>query len=226
LEASQKVVAKGKLIAAHLLETAAVDIEFVDGRFVVGGTDRTVTIEEVAKASFTSARLPRGMEVGLGGAATTVPVGPTFPNGCHVCEVEIEPETGVARVVGYWVVDDVGRQINPMLVAGQIHGGVVQGLGQILLEEVVYDPESGQLLSGSFMDYGMPRADDVPSFVTARNEVPAKTNPLGVKGAGEAGCVGALPAVMNAIVDALGIRHFDMPATPERVWRAINSKKS
>jgi carbon-monoxide dehydrogenase large subunit len=228
-EAAEKIVAKGKLIAAHLLEAAEVDIEFASGAFAVAGTDRRVTLVEVAKAAHDAARLPDGVEPGLDERAVFFPKAPTFPNGCHVCEVEIDPETGVVRFVGYWVVDDVGRMLNPMLVKGQIQGGIVQGIGQALGEVIRYDPDSGQMLSGSFMDYMMPRADDVPSFEIASNEVPTTTNPLGVKGAGEAGTVGALPAVMNAINDALrplGIRHFEMPATPMRVWQAIAAAKS
>jgi len=166
--------------------------------------------------------------MGLSGAAVVVPPGATFPNGCHICEVEIDPETGIVKVVGYWVVDDVGRVLNPMLVKGQIHGGVAQGLGQALGEAIVYDRESGQLLSGSFMDYAMPRADDMPDIVAKANEVLTPANPLGVKGAGEAGTVGAMPAIMNAVVDALaplGVRHLDMPASPERVWRAMGGSE-
>ena len=227
-EAAEKVVAKGRRIASHLLEAAEVDIEFKAGAFAVAGTDRRVTLAEVAKAAHDPARLPAGVEPGLDERAIFFPAAPTFPNGSHVCEVEIDPETGVVRIVGYWVVDDVGRVFNPLLVKGQLHGGIVQGIGQVLGEEIRYDPESGQMLSGSFMDYMMPRADDVPSFEIETNEVPTPTNPLGAKGAGEAGTVGSLPAVMNAINDALkplGIRHFEMPATPMRVWQAISGAK-
>jgi len=226
--AAQKIIEKGKLIAGHLLEAAALDIEFAEGRFTVTGTDRSVDLVEVAKASFIAQRMPRGMELGLDANAVVTPPGPTFPNGFHVCEVEIDPDTGVATITRYAVVDDVGRVVNPLLLKGQIHGGIAQGAGQALLESVVYDPGSGQLLTGSFMDYGLPRADDLPFFAVASNEVPAETNPLGIKGAGEAGTVGALPAVMSAVHDALaplGIRHFDMPATPERLWRAIREAK-
>ena len=224
LGAAQKIIEKGKLIAGHLLEASALDIEFADGRFAVSGTDRSIDLVEVAKASFIPQGIPHGLELGLNAQATVTPPGPTFPNGCHVCEVEIDPETGVARIVRYAVVDDVGRVVNPLLLKGQIHGGVAQGAGQALCEALVYDGESGQLLTGSFMDYCMPRADDLPMIAVGSNEVPARTNPLGIKGAGEAGTVGALPAVMNAINDALrplGIRNFDMPASPERLWRAI-----
>lgn len=224
MRAAEKIVAKGKKIAAHVLEAAEADIEFTDGKFAVAGTDKAVDIVSVAKTSFLGAQLPRGMEPGLIESAILTPPGPTFPNGCHVCEVEIDRDTGVTEIVGYWVVDDVGVMINPLLVKGQIHGGIVQGAGQVLLENVAYDPESGQMLSGSFMDYGMPRASDFPSFEVKSHEVPAKTNPLGIKGAGEAGTVGALPATMNAIVDALrplGIHNLEMPATPQRIWQAI-----
>jgi carbon-monoxide dehydrogenase large subunit len=227
-EAADKIVAKGKRIASHLLEAAEVDIEFKAGAFAVAGTDRRVTLAEVAKAAHDPKRLPPGVEPGLDERATFFPKAPTFPNGSHVCEVEIDPETGVTRIVGYWVVDDVGRVLNPLLVKGQLHGGIVQGIGQALTEIIRYDPDSGQMLSGSFMDYCMPRADDVPSFEIKTNEVPTPTNPLGAKGAGEAGTVGALPCVMNAINDALrplGIRHLEMPATPLRVWEAIRDAK-
>ncbi len=224
VHAAAKILEKARTIAAHRLEASPLDLEFADGAFTVAGTDRAIELGEVAKASFAPASLPPGMEIGLTGAAIVAPDRATFPNGCHICEVEIDPETGKVVVVGYFVVDDVGRMLNPMLVKGQIHGGVAQGLGQALLEEIVYDRDSGQLLSGSFMDYGMPRAEDTPPIEAEANEVRTTSNPLGVKGAGEAGTVGALPAVMNAVIDALaplGIRHLDMPATPERVWRAI-----
>ncbi|HEX7006839.1 MAG TPA: xanthine dehydrogenase family protein molybdopterin-binding subunit, partial [Alphaproteobacteria bacterium] len=227
-QAADKIIAKGKHIAAHLLEAAEVDIEFASGAFTVAGTDRRVTLVEIAKAAHDPARLPPGVEPGLDERAVFFPEAPTYPNGCHVCEVEIDPETGVVRFIGYWVVDDVGRVLNPLLMKGQIQGGVVQGIGQALGEIIRYDPETGQMLSGSFMDYTMPRADDVPPFEIASNEVPTTTNPLGVKGAGEAGTVGALAAVMNAVNDALrplGIRHFEMPATPMRVWQAIRDAK-
>jgi carbon-monoxide dehydrogenase large subunit len=164
------------------------------------------------------------MEPGLSASAVITPAGATYPNGCHICEVEIDPDTGVARISRYAVVDDVGRVVNPLLLKGQLHGGIAQGAGQALWETITYDTGNGQLLCGSFMDYSMPRADDLPSFEVASNEILTKANPLGIKGAGEAGTVGALPAVMNAINDALaplGIRHFEMPATPERLWRAI-----
>ena len=224
LGAAQKIIEKGKLIAGHLLEASPLDIEFADGRFTVAGTDRSLDLAEIAKTSFIAQRMPRGMELGLDANAVVTPPGPTFPNGFHVCEVEIDRDTGVVEITRYAVVDDVGRVVNPLLLKGQIHGGIAQGAGQALHENVVYDEASGQLLTGSFMDYAVPRAEDLPFFAVGSNEVPARNNPLGIKGAGEAGTVGALPAVMNAVNDALkalGIRHFDMPATPERVWRAI-----
>jgi len=227
--ASDKIIAKGKKIAAHLMEAAEPDVEFDAGEFKVAGTDRSVTIKEVAKAAYDPDKLPKGLEPGLYESGTFSPENHTFPNGCHVCEVEIDPDTGVVAVVRYTVVDDVGTVINPLTLKGQIHGGVVQGLSQVLFERIEYDPESGQLLTGSFMDYCMPRADDVCAMEVGSNPVPTKLNPLGVKGAGEAGTVGALPAVMNAVMDALaplGVREFDMPATGDRVWRAIRKAQS
>jgi carbon-monoxide dehydrogenase large subunit len=227
--ASDKIIAKGKRIAAHLMEAAEPDVVFDAGKFIVAGTDRSVTLKEVAKAAYEPDKLPKGLEPGLVESGTFSPENHTFPNGCHVCEVDIDPDTGVVDVVRYTVVDDVGTVINPLTLKGQIHGGVVQGLSQVLFERVEYDPESGQLLTGSFMDYCMPRADDVCSMEVGSNPVPTKLNPLGVKGAGEAGTVGALPAVMNAIMDALaplGVKEFDMPATGDRVWRLIRQAQS
>jgi carbon-monoxide dehydrogenase large subunit len=210
-----------------MLEASEGDIEFKDGRFVVAGTDRAIAIHEVAKAAFQLDKLPAGMEPGLYETATyRARTNGNYPNGCHVCEVEIEPETGVVEIVRYSVVDDVGTVINPLLVKGQIVGGVAQGVGQILMEDIAFDAGSGQLITGSFMDYAMPRADNLSFVEVKSNPVPTPTNPLGVKGCGEAGCVGAMPAVANAIVDALssfGVRHIEMPATPERIWRAINN---
>ena len=226
--AADKIVAKARKIAAHALEAAEDDIEFADGTFRVVGTDRAVSLKDTAQAAYVPARLPEGLETGLYEVASFSPEVPNFPNGCHVCEVEIDPETGTTRVLRYVVVDDVGTVINPLTLEGQIHGGVAQGIGQAFTEHLVYDERLGQPLSGSFMDYGLPRADEVCSFEMDENPVPTKTNPLGVKGAGEAGNVGALAAIMNAIVDALsplGIAHIDMPATPEKVWRAIREKQ-
>src|SRR2546425_7069401 len=210
------------------MEAAPQDIVLREGRFTVTGPDRGVTRAAVARAAYQPKQLPPGLEPGLSETAAFTPPAVTFPNGTQVCEVEIDVETGVVRVVRHTVVDDVGRMINPMLVKGQIHGGVVQGLGQGLFEVLEYDAETGQLLTGSFMDYAMPRADDVPSFEVDSHEVPTQMNPLGAKGVGEAGTVGALPALMNAINDALaplGVRHLDMPVTPARVWRAIRDAR-
>ena len=228
VRAVDKVIERGRRIAAHLLEAAYEDVAFRDGRFAVAGTDRGVTLSSVAKAAYQPRQLPAGMEPGFDERAAFTPPAVTFPNGCQVCEVEIDPATGAVRVVRHTVVDDVGRMVNPMLVKGQIHGGIVQGLGQGLFEDLVYDRDTGQLLSGSFMDYAMPRADDMPFFDVDSHEVPTQVNPLGAKGVGEAGTVGALPALLNAVNDALaplGVRHLDMPLTPERVWRAIRDAR-
>jgi carbon-monoxide dehydrogenase large subunit len=222
--AADKVIAKGRKIAARLLEAAEADLVFSDGRFTVAGTDRAVTLRDVARAAFQPAQLPPGLEPGLYETGTFSPPADTFPNGCHVCEVEIDEVTGVVTLVSYVVVDDVGTIINPLALKGQIHGGVAQGVGQALMEQIVYDHESGQVLTASFMDYAMPRADTLCDMVIQSNPVPTKLNPLGAKGAGEAGTVGALPAVINAVMSALaplGVRELDMPATSERVWRAI-----
>jgi aerobic carbon-monoxide dehydrogenase large subunit len=227
-EGAHAVIGKGKEIAAHLLEVSAQDIVFGDGAFGVPGTDLRVDLFAVAKAARDPAKLPAGMTPGLDTTHTRVPPGQTFPNGCHIVEVEIDRDTGAVEIVRYTVVDDFGRTFNPLLLEGQVHGGIVQGIGQALLEHAVYDADDGQLLAGSFMDYAMPRAGDLPSFSFATHNVPATSNPLGVKGAGEAGAVGAPPALINAIVDALyrhnGTRHIDMPATPRRVWEAMNGR--
>jgi carbon-monoxide dehydrogenase large subunit len=228
LRATEKVIEHGRRIAAHLMEAAPEDVKLLDGRFTVAGTDRGVTFASVARAAYAPRQLPAGFEPGFSETAAFVPPSVTFPNGSHVCEVEIDEQTGEVRVIRYSVVDDVGRMINPMLVKGQIHGGIVQGLGQGLFEQLVYDSGTAQLVTGSFMDYTMPRADDLPLFTVDSHEVVTKVNPLGAKGVGEAGTVGALPALMNAVNDALaplGVRHLDMPVTPERVWRAISSAR-
>ena len=225
LMATDKILVKAKAIAAHLLKLPAGDVKFADGIFSGSATNQTVTIGEVAKAAANPAKLPKGMEPGLIATAVYTQEFENYPNGCHVCELEIDPETGHVEIARYNVVDDVGTVINPLLVHGQIVGGIAQGAGQILMEDIRFDPDSGQLISGSFMDYAMPRAGDLSAVQVKSNPVPTKTNPLGVKGCGEAGCVGAMPAIANAIVDALsvyGIRHIEMPATPERIWRAIN----
>jgi carbon-monoxide dehydrogenase large subunit len=225
--AAEKIEAKAKAIAAHNLKVDVDDINFADGVFSSKKTNRTMTIKEVAKDAIDPSKLPAGMEAGL--VATAIYKGSvaSYPNGCHVCELEIDEDTGEVEIVDYNVVDDVGTVINPLLLHGQVDGGIAMGIGQILMEDIQYD-ESGQLLTGSFMDYAMPRAGDMTAFHVESNPVPTKTNPLGVKGAGEAGCVGAMPAVANAVVDALsvlGIKHIEMPATPERIWRAMQAAK-
>ena len=228
MAASERVINKGKALAAHFLEAAEADIEFADGTFTIGGTDRRMTITEVAILSHTQGKLPPGMSAGLEDSANFNPPAFTYPNGCHVAEIEIDKTTGVTEVVRYAIVDDFGTVINPMLLEGQVHGGTVQGIGQALYELCVYDNDSGQLITGSLMDYCLPRADVFPNFTFRYNEVPTKANPLGVKGAGEAGAIGAPPAVINALVDALapyGIKHVDMPATPEKVWRIVNGSR-
>lgn len=225
-KAAGVLLQKAKNLAAQILETAEVDLEFKEGSFTITGTDRSIELKEVARASFDSSRWPDDFETGLGGEAEYIAEVANYPNGCHISEVEVDTETGKIDVVKYTVVDDVGLVINPLLLDGQIHGGVAQGLGQILFEDVVYDPASGQMLSGSFMDYAMPRGDDLPSMIVEANCVPTSTNPLGIKGAGEAGTIGAMPCVMNAAIDALsplGIFNLDMPLTPARVWQAIQS---
>jgi len=228
LVTTDTVIAKGKQAAAEMLEAAPADIAFADGRFSIVGTDRGVDILTLAAAQRNKAA--------AGEAAITLDAAEvanidfhTFPNGCHLAEVEIDPETGVVSVVRYAVFDDVGKAVNPMIVRGQVQGGVAQGTGQALMEHTVYDPSSGQLLSGSFTDYALPRADDLPEIQVELVEVPCTTNPLGVKGAGEAGAVGSPPALINAVLDALaddGVTHIDMPATPETVWRAMTLAKA
>ena len=226
--ATEKIVERGRRIAARMMEAAHEDVALRDGKFTVAGTDRGVTWAQVARTAYQPRQLPPGMEPGFTESAAFTPPAVTFPNGTHVCEVEIDSATGAVRIVRYAVVDDVGKMVNPMLVKGQIHGGIVQGLGQGLFEELTYDRETGQLVAGSFMDYAMPRADDVPPFDVDSHEVPTQINPLGAKGVGEAGTVGALPALLNAVNDALaplGVRHLDMPVTPERVWRAMEEAR-
>ncbi len=225
-KAVERVIAKGKKIAAHMLEAAEADVEFDGKDFRVAGTDKTKSFTEVVKTSFITTKLPNDMSIGIDETGSFTPPGATYPNGCHIAEVEIDPNTGEVKVLDYTVVDDFGNVMNPMMVEGQVHGGVAQGLGQALLENCVYDPETGQLLTGSFMDYAMPRAYDLPPIRFAYNEVPCRNNPLGVKGAGEAGAIGAPPSIIAAVVDALseyGVKHIDMPATPEKVWRLIQA---
>ncbi|MGH7041836.1 MAG: xanthine dehydrogenase family protein molybdopterin-binding subunit, partial [Acetobacteraceae bacterium] len=210
---------------AEELEAAVGDITFADGRFAIAGTDRGIDIVALAASQRRKAAAGQAA-ITLDTAEVAEINAHTFPNGCHMAEVEIDPDTGTIRLVRYSVTDDVGRTVNPMIVRGQVQGGVTQGFGQATMEHTVYDPESGQLLSGSFTDYALPRADDMPEIEVAFVEVPCVTNPLGVKGAGEAGAVGSPPAVVNAIIDALagdGVRKIDMPATPERIWRALHA---
>ena len=224
MHAADRIIDKGKVIAAHHLEVAARDIEFANGSFVVAGTDRVVSLEKVVQLAFSWRALPPDLEPGLDERGVFKPPQATFPNGTHICEVEVDPETGRIALVRYTVCDDVGTVLNPLVLKGQIHGGVGQGAGQILMEDIAWDDDSGQLLSGSFMDYAMPRAEDFPNFDVISNPIPTKINVLGVKGAGEAGAVGAMPCIVNAIVNALrplGVHEIGMPATPERVWRAI-----
>ncbi len=226
ISAADKLIAKGRRIAAHLLEAAEADLDFGDGVFRISGTDREISIEAVARAAFNPASLPAEVEPGFSESGHFTPPASTFPNGCHVCEVEIDPDTARIDIVRYIVVDDFGTVVNPMLLKGQVQGGVAQGVGQAMLEYCVFDPDTGQLVTGSLTDYCLPRADDLPAIEFAYNVVPCRTNPLGLKGAGEAGAIGAPPALVNAVVDALsplGIEHIDMPVTPVRLWRAIHA---
>jgi carbon-monoxide dehydrogenase large subunit len=222
------VIKKGKEAAGQVLQAEGKEVGFAVvegvGKFAVGGTDRVITVGELA-VTLKREKLP-GFDNGLDSEGMYNGEAPTFPNGCHVCELEVDPDTGQVELISYHVLDDFGRVINPMLVAGQVHGGIVQGLGQALLENIVYDEKTGQLLTASFSDYAMPRASDMPDIDFAYEEIPCQTNALGAKGCGEAGTVGALPAVMSAVADALGVVHIDMPATPERVWRALRQKKA
>jgi carbon-monoxide dehydrogenase large subunit len=222
--AATKIVEKGRRIAAHRLEAAEADVAFADGRFVVKGTDRAIGFAEIARAAHTAHDLPAGVEPGLQESAFYDPPNFAFSNGVHLCEVEVDPETGVVRVAGYWAVDDIGTVINPMIVEGQLHGAVAQGAGQALGEACVYDAD-GQLVSASFLDYAVPRADELPDFASENDESqPCTHNPLGAKGCGEAGTIAAPAAIVNAVLDALGplgVDAIDMPATPHRVWQAI-----
>src|SRR3954466_10933972 len=222
VEASIKVVDKGKQIAGVALEASAEDIEFRQGRFTIVGTDRGIGVLELAEKLRTGMKLPEGTPDTLDVSHVHEAAPSAYPNGAHVAEVEVDPDTGWVEVVKYTMVNDFGTVINPLLVEGQSHGGVVQGIAQALFERVVYS-EEGQPLTGSFTDYAIPRASDTPSFAIGYHSVPATTNILGAKGCGEAGCAGSLPSVMNALVDALGGKHINMPATPERVWEALHS---
>jgi carbon-monoxide dehydrogenase large subunit len=225
VKAMDKIVAKGKKIAAHLLEASEADIEFKDGTFSVAGTDRAKTLAEVALTAYVPHNFPHDeLEPGLDETAFYDPKNFTFPSGAHIAEVEIDPDTGRLEIVNFTASDDFGRIINPMIVAGQVHGGLAQGIGQAVLEGCVFDKETGQLLTGSYNDYAMPRADDLPEFHLSTHVTLCTHNPLGVKGCGEAGAIGAPAAIANAVVDALkplGIRHVEMPLTPERLWRTI-----
>ncbi len=226
--AADAIIEKAKPMAAMMLEAAAGDIEFKDGLFHIVGTDRALPLTVVAQSLHRPMFLPAQFEVGLEASGTAAAEPSNYPNGCHISEVEIDPETGVVTLVRYTSIGDVGKVINSMLCEGQIHGGVAQGVGQALMETIAFD-NAGQLVTGSFQDYAMPRAEDFPDMLSGLTEIPATTNPLGVKGAGEAGATGAPPAVVNAILDALrplGIDHIDMPATPHRIWQAINAARA
>jgi len=216
--AAGKLADNLKKLAADALEANAGDLELTDGVVRVAGTDRAIALADLAKR-------PDATPDKLTTSDAFTPQAATYPNGTHLAEVEIDPATGATRIVNYVVVDDFGISLNPLLLAGQVHGGAVQGIGQALMEQTVYDPDSGQLITASLMDYALPRAEGMPSFTFETRNVPCRGNPLGVKGAGEAGAIGSCPAVMNAVIDALWrayrIRHIDMPATPERVWAAI-----
>jgi len=229
VKALDKIVNKAKRIAAHLMEANVADIEFKDGQFKVAGTDKSVPFGQIALTAYVPHNYPiTELEPGLEETAFYDPLNFTYPGGCHICEVEIDPETGVTTVINFTAVDDIGRVINPMIVEGQVHGGLAQGIGQALLEGAVYDNSTGQLLSGSYMDYCMPRADDLCSFHVETHNTLCTHNPLGSKGVGEVGAIGSTPAVINAVLDALqplGVADIRMPATPHRVWQAIQAAK-
>jgi carbon-monoxide dehydrogenase large subunit len=227
VNAVEKVITKARRIAAHLMEAAEDDLEFEAGAFRVKGTETSMSIGEVAFATFTAHNLPDGMEPSLNSEATFDPTNFSFPHGTHPCAVEVDTETGWVQIVKYGCADDVGNAINALLVEGQVHGGLAQGIAQALFEEAVYD-DAGNLTTGTFVDYTLPSAEDLPSFVTDRTVTPATSNPLGVNGVGEAGTIASTPAVMNAVVDALrpfGVTDVRMPATPERVWRTIQEAR-
>lgn len=226
VKAVDKIIAKGKKIAAHLMEASVDDIEFKDGKFTVAGTDKSKAFGEIALTAYVPHNYPHDeLEPGLDETAFYDPKNFTFPGGCHICEVEVDPDTGVVTLLNFTAVDDIGRVINPMIVHGQVHGGVAQGIGQALLEHAIYD-EAGQLLSGSLMDYTMPRADNLVSIHVGTESTMCTHNPLGAKGVGEVGAIGSPPAVINAVVDALrdyGVTHVDMPATAQKIWSIINA---
>jgi len=225
VKAMDKIIDKSRRIAAHMLEAAEADIEYDDGTFRVAGTDKSLSMAEVAFSAYVPHNYPlEQLEPGLDESAFYDPTNFTYPAGSHICEVEVDPDTGRVEIVNFTAVDDFGNVINPMIVEGQVHGGLAQGIGQALLEGAVYDAESGQLITGTYMDYTMPRADDLPSFRVDTCNTPCTHNPLGVKGCGEAGAIGSPPAVIDAIIDALrplGVTDLEMPATPLRVWQAI-----
>jgi carbon-monoxide dehydrogenase large subunit len=228
-KATDDIIDKGRKIAGFLLETGQADLEFVRGRYRVIGTDREVGLFEVAAAAVARCDLPKELQGPLAGIADEILPIASFPYGSQVCEVEVDAETGAVEIVSFAAVDDVGRAVNPLILHGQTHGGIAQGVGQALLEDAHYDPASGQLLTASFMDYAVPRADDLPAFRTALSEVPSPTNRLGVRSGGEGGTTPALAVVVNALVDALadfGVEHLEMPVTPERVWRAMEAGKA
>jgi carbon-monoxide dehydrogenase large subunit len=223
--AADDLIERGKRFAAHFMEADAADIAFADGAYTISGTDRSMPIEQVAQMSFIPVGLPSELGVGLQGAGAFNSDLPSFPNGCHICEVEVDPETGLVEIDRYTVVDDCGTVINPLLAKGQIQGGVAQGAGQALLEDVIYDSD-GQLVTGTLQDYAIPHADTLPTITIDFSPVPSTTNPLGAKGVGEGGTVASTPTVMNAILDALaplGVPDVPMPATSERIWRAIRA---
>jgi carbon-monoxide dehydrogenase large subunit len=223
-QALDKIVAKAKRIAAYVMEVPASDVSFENGKFAGIHTNKTMMFAEVALAAYVGHKFPTSeIEPGLKETAFFDPTNFTFPAGCHICEVEIDKDTGTVRIANFTAVDDFGTVINPMIVEGQVHGGIAQGIGQAMLEHGIYDRETGQLVTGSFNDYCMPRADDLPNFDVGMTITPCPSNPLGVKGCGEAGAIASPAAVMNAITDALGVKTFDMPATPEKVWRAAQA---
>jgi carbon-monoxide dehydrogenase large subunit len=227
MKALDKIIAKGKKIAAHLMEAAETDVEYDRGVYTVKGTDKKKMFGEVAFAAYVPHNYPHDkLEPGLNENAFYDPSNFTFPAGSYVCEVEIDPDTGTTKIERFTAVDDFGKIINPMIVDGQVHGGLAQGIGQALVEGCSYDDASGQLVTGSFMDYCIPRADDLPSFQVDTRETACTHNPLGVKGCGEAGAIGAPAALMNAITDALGVKDLPMPATPQTVWRALQNRKA
>ncbi len=230
LGVSDNIIEKGKLVAASAMEAAVGDIEYADATFRIVGTDRTMSLFDVARAARDPKHAPEGSTTGLDDAFTRTPQAATFPNGCHICELEIDPDTGTLEILNYSIMDDFGTALNPLLLQGQVHGGVGQGVGQALTEKTIYDPDSGQLMSGSFMDYALPRADVVPHVKFDMHNSLCTTNPLGVKGAGEAGAIGAPPSVINAIVDAIhphtGLKHIDMPVTAASLWAAIDAHRT